>query len=293
MDNGTAYWLQVLKHAYLFVSPIILYSVSDGLVFVTLSLAFAAIAACVLLAEFRNIRVSDITHALPARLLATSLLLLSLLWVVLTTKDPWYTRWSIEPVATACAAVLIYTVCSIKYNTGPQVVRALAANMLIGVATIASIFILQELSTILETGLTPYESTLRPCNTTYTSDGFVYQSVRFSASCPTEVWELLRDNIIFIIQVHSLYVLTTDTWASSDQTVKLSVLAAVEAVLWSAAAVFQFNYLEGCYLMKVETMVCICLAVTASFARTAAKSSSRSNHAIGYDMPIYHRKLKL
>ena len=108
-----------------------------------------------------------------------------------------------------------------------------------------------------------------------TNKGFLFSNSPFVASCPTRVWQHIRDNLLFASQVYVLYTITTDVGMSNDKSiykVLRTVLAVIECVSLSAAAAIQFDTIEGSETLRVSVAVPIIIATVAYSVRQSQDS---------------------
>jgi len=268
------------------VAPPVLFALEDGNAVIIVAIACAAISI---------IRQQTVTveQGLSAAGLAC---------ILLFDRNPWYMAITWPPVALMCTAALATIYTETHRANDKHAVRTLAYVIAMAACTIVGLVYTRKLVQLFEddSTLTPALSTTRNCTEAPDSDGIIFENESFG-TCPTRIWEYLRINTILLTQVYVLYTMTTamkhDTSPGAHSVPQAMALAVVECILWSAAAVGQFDKIAKCYLMTTTTFV---LIMAAAILRTARYMTheSRADFDVGHVGAEtwghgYNRRLKL
>jgi len=250
------------------IAPPVLFALEDGNAVIIVALA------CAVISIVRQ-QSATIEQALSAAGLACMLIL---------DRNPWYMAITWLPVVLLCTAALATVYTEVHRKNDKHAVRTLAYVLAMAACTVVGLLYARKLVQLFEddSTLTPALSTTRNCTDAPDGDGILFEEESF-ATCPTRIWEYLRINTILLTQVYVLYTLTTamrHERAPSVHTVpRAMAFAVIECLLWSAAAVGQFDKIAKCYMMTTTTLV---LLAAAAVLRTARYIS----HESGADVEV-------
>jgi hypothetical protein len=249
------------------IAPPVLFSLEDGNAVIIVALACAVISIV-------QQQSATAEQALSAAGLACILIL---------DRNPWYMAITWLPVALLCTAALATVYTEVHRKNDKHAVRTLAYVLAMVACTIVGLLYVRKLVQLFEddSTLTPALSTTRNCTDEPDGDGIIFEEESF-ATCPTRVWKYLRINTILLTQVYVLYTLTTamrhERAPSVHSVPRAMSFAVIECILWSAAAVGQFDKIAKCYIMSTTTLVFLMSAAVLRTARYMTHESSPDVH---------------
>ena len=114
------------------------------------------------------------------------------------------------------------------------------------------------------------------CKLTKVDDAILFTSHHPYDTCPSNLWKYARVNVILMTQLYMLYALTTTLKYESYETQIPYLLARVffECVLLTLAALWQFDIIQDCYVIKTPTLV---LLLAAGVLRVLREYNTHAN----------------
>ena len=200
----------------------------------------------------------------------TALFLLSAaaVWIIEWNEDQpdnwWHAFHTTSMVLFMCAAlsILLPDIYPAVFRSYAKTATHTAARILVFKVSVALLLLtlaafVHQLAESLQKSpsLTLYASTVTECAPVihrYTN--ITLFDTTIDVECTSTVWNLIRYNILLIVQVYTMYLLTTEIQKFATP----FILA--EAVLWSLASITQFNTLERCYSLRTNTLILVIIA---------------------------------
>ena len=180
--------------------------------------------------------------------------------------DNWwhaFNMYSLILFISAAVSLAIPALLPNQRGNGSASARVLVFKLMASLLLVCLFIFLYRLSSILKDNksLTLYESTIQECDAL--SNPYLNITLfdsTLNTHCASTIWDLIRFNVLFLVQLYAMYLLTTEIKRFATS------LIILEALLWSMASITQFNSLESCYKLRTYTLV---LIVTVAVVHTA------------------------
>jgi len=112
------------------------------------------------------------------------------------------------------------------------------------------------------------------CIMSKVDDSILFTSTHAYDTCPSALWKYARVNVILMTQLYMLYTLTTTVKYGSAPVPYLLVRVFFECALLALAALWQFDIITDCHLIKTPTLV---LLLSAGVLRVLREYTTQVN----------------
>ena len=168
-------------------------------------------------------------------------------------------------------------------GNGSASARVLVFKLMASLLLACLFIFLYRLSSILKDNksLTLYESTVTECEPL--SNPYLNITLfdsTLNTQCASTIWDLIRFDVLFLVQLYAMYLLTTEINRFSAH------LIIMEAVLWSMASITQFNSLESCYELRTYTLVFILAVAVVHTFRVMNHEMDREHRGLAVEITI-------